>query len=486
MTKREKSPMTMDFERRNKSGRKRLHRQRPCPHYDHQEEEEEEEDAETVIVYKEASSIVPPWALSQMSVTSTRTHRSTTQREQYEKEKEEEEQHYEHEAVSNLTSRKRQRRSRSSRGRGRKSREQTFTEYESIGDDREEGNGSDSDDGVDGFASLRSMMGQLSQEQKTGLRQRQRQRQQDEGSNNSTKSQSETETETERMCGDNRTAEGFSQDSTDKNIKASLSSIKKTPPSSPAGAGNEYENEIESIGQDSNEISIPIPINDNNRKIESPTPAAENDTEGNRMSNTCERLCSPPDFDICISNDYDDDEDEYSYNNINSATMESIPSSLRVRNQNSLLDSGNKYHVDDDTSRMDHQNTRRASSERTNHTVKQRAGSVASGSSKRHNLDRHSSKRTSTASSSSATVTANRRRERPDTLSRRSFAALNSGKKQHQHQQQSSQPTQTATATNVENVKSIVGLRYVYHQTVLQDKNKKSTNSESLDNCIFV
>jgi hypothetical protein len=79
---------------------------------------------------------------------------------------------------------------------------------------------------------------------------------------------------------------------------------------------------------------------------------------------------------------------------------------------------------------------------------------------KRRKLDRHdSTKRLSLSSSSAAAVstTETRRRKRPDTISRGGIAStLNSEKSKRQHL---SQPTQAAT--NVENVKSIVGLRYV-------------------------
>ena len=149
----------------------------------------------------------------------------------------------------------------------------------------------------------------------------------------------------------------------------------------------------------------------------------ENSTENVPIQNSCQetenrQLCSPPDFDLCTSdNDDDDDDDDFENEN-----------SWRMKNHHKKISSSGKTKL---------------SANRSNKSSRRRSDEPK----------RFSAVPSAVVSSS----TNSRKRNRPETISRRVFSSsLNS---QKDRQPDSSLPTQLAT--NVENVKSIVGLRYV-------------------------
>ena len=444
------------------------------PHSDQDQDEyhqeDDDDDDKTVIVYNE-TSIEQPWNFSQISGMSSNkidlTANATTTATQREKENCEKEQHLCHdekeEAASNvLMSRKRQHRSLGSRSRGRNTpRQPGFTS---------DGNGIDIDndydnDEVDGFASLRSMMGKLSQEQRADLSQQQQQADGESGVYMKTQCQ-------EEMCGDKHKADHFlSQNSSDdNNIMIEPPSLLKKTTLPPLGVGdNMLQNQLVDLG-DSRKAPLRKSAPPSNiRNIDSGENATENDTKDDRAS--ANRLCSPPDFDFCTTDDHDDEDNNYEAENDgksnkrNRTTTKSslIPSRLRVRNQNSLLDHSGKNNDDDDdstTGRMNRHN-RHSFSNAKQYTANPKHRSEKS--KKRRNLDRHdSTKRPSVSVSSSAaaaavSTTSTRRRKRPDTISRRGFASSSTMNSEKSKRQQLSQPAQAPT--NVENVKSIVGLR---------------------------
>ena len=450
------------------------------PQYDQDEyhQEAEDDDDKTVIVYNE-TSIEQPWNFSQISGTSpanvttttrTTTTTTTTQRGKENCEKEQHRRHDEKEeeaaaaATSNFMSRKRQHRSLGSRRRGRNlPRRPGFPS---------DGNGIDIDidndnDEVDGFASLRSMMGKLSQEQKRNLSKQLQQADGESGVHLKTQRQG-------KMCGDKHKANRFlSQNASDNDNNSMIE-----PPSllqkitlPPLGIENTMlQNQL--VDPDD---STQAPLRNsapprNIRTIDSGANATENDTKNDRAS--ANRLCSPPDFDFCAADNYDDEENNNEAEivgksikrNGTTTKSSSIPSRLQVRNQNSLLDHSGKKDDDDDTTGKMNRCKRHSSSNTKQYTANPKHRSEKS--KKRRHLDRHDSNKrlsvsTSSSSAAAATVstTNNRRRKRPDTISRRGFASSSAPDSEKSKRQHLSQPTQAAT--NVENVKSIVGLRYV-------------------------
>ncbi len=129
------------------------------------------------------------------------------------------------------------------------------------------------------------------------------------------------------------------------------------------------------------------------------------------------QLCSPPDFDLCTSDNEDDDGDDFKNE-----------TSCRMKNHHKKISSSGKT----------------------------KFSATPSNKSSRGRSDEP--KRFSAVSSAAiSSSTKSRKRNRPETISRRVFSSsLNS---QKERQPDSSLPTQSAT--NVKNVKSIVGLRYV-------------------------
>ena len=387
-------------------------------------DEEEEDDDDPVIVYKEAIANERSWGLSQLSVTSTR-HQSTKQQQQQQQQQEgerEEEKHHEESgnSTSNLVSIK----GRRNKFRRRRRRRRQLTEYEPTDDDREDDDSSGSDE-VDAFASLRSMMVQLSQEQKNIVDVEHRQGHGEQ-------------IETETANGNNHA---------------------KCSPCDPIkNTSLPNRNRNNPILQDSSDGKTILFKNRIGEESSSPLEAEGTKKSTKQLRETsvdCNKVCSPPDFDICVSyHNYDDD---YNSDNDNGGQddAESIPSLLPFRDQNSALTGKNSNKKISGNSKMN-QNSNKSSGQTSN---KKGLGPIRSRS---RNVDTVSSKKrlrqelTVSSSSSSAVTTAIHRRKSTDnSSSKRIFATHPSENKNHSHQ--------LAASIDVESVKSIVGLRYVQY-----------------------
>jgi hypothetical protein len=420
----------------------------------HSVRHDQEEDEETVIVYKESTPLEQPWEFSQNSAPNLSDQPiPTVETTQLKKRKCEEEQHRRHvdqkEAASSLKSRRRQRRSLGVCGldfRGR----QNVPKDEPSGDEGiETGIGIDNND-VDDFAFLTLMVGKMSSEKKFDLQQQQ---QPDGESDGSMESQKEIDTR-----GEGRNEEHLSE---------------------PTIAENMPENELVDVGDSKTAPGEkPALTNNNKESIQSDARANENDSKGNDVSRKqrCRTLCSPPEFDLQASDDYEDENGTYGAQNndkrFKTPKLSAIPSHVQFYSVKNNLQ---EHNDNNDDEKM---NSRQSSSFSDRKLYREKQNHQSRKSSKWRSHDpRESTKRRSSTSPSSRAVSlaSTRTRKRPNTISRRAFASsLTSAKSEEQHSSEIAR-----AATDVENTKSIVGLRYV--EIIWQGSGTKSFVYRSLN-----
>lgn len=454
----------MDFQSSNNRSNSRRSRSRSRHNHNHNKEycspgsEDEDEDDDAVIVYKETPTA--PWALSQMSVTSTLSIQRQKEKQKQQQQEEEDRQFKENEHVSTMISRKRS--GRRNRCRPFHSREQhLFNDHEpAIEYDH---NNSDDED-VDVFASLRPMMVQLSQEQRMKLCQQPQH------------SSDIEDGKIENRCIDNGGSDnldGYLSGDNDQ-PKVSTKAKKTSLPSLEKENKNGQDSNRKSISKlknsssssnisriKDNKSSLPVEVDDNDRSKKQLMPLSV------ELNN---KECSPPDFDICVSNDFGEDE-----NNTEFRRRDIDQSPIFITRETSTRR----------TNFMDmNQNKKRSSSDRTNNNKEKRR--------RKQGLRNVRSDRTSPVDTCGSNgcgqvdaSTSTKRRLRQDTKTAsfatttttnadsfnvpRTHRVKRTDKSRHQHRfspskiekkQQKHSPRRSPT--DVENVKkSIVGIRYV-------------------------
>lgn len=407
----------------------------------HCSQHDPEGDDETVIVYND-TSIEQSWEFSQFSASQSQTDQSLTANAKIQNEKgkceKESHCHNQHEEeVSALISRKR--RYRSLGRRGRNFRRQTNAP---IGGDRSIQYENGNHDQVDDFASLRSKIDRLSPGQKRNFPHEQ----QLDGN---------TGTEANLKCQknlyrDENNAENFQNLSAEATKPPPI--VKKTNLSYPGAMLND-ENQLTDPG------NVKIPQIQNSvatislRKMGFPTLAIQDATQGNRLS-TETTLCSPPDFDFCTFDKEDDENSDGGVNNNiemnKTSTSLSIPSHLRARHQNSHIRESGRNKLQGHDNDCDSDNIGRKNRHRRFSSTDE---------TKFIENQKNRSRRTFSPKQIAIASTQTRKRRCPDKTGRQALTStrLNSNTAKQLNLNQST----TQLATNVENVKSIVGLRYV-------------------------